>query len=149
MLILEPLTIGLTIATNAAWMNHQKPEPKKNDPSKSQNLTEELKSLQKEYNLSVSKIAKITDRKKLKTIEGWLNGTIPTPPRALAKIQVWVEKEFVKPENENSMTAVIKKIDFRPFITYSSFDVALIVYNHLNLNSLFLETSIIILPFKQ
>ncbi len=70
LLILEPLTIGLTIAANAAWMNHQKPEPKKNDHSKRQNLPEELKSLQKEYNLSVSQIAKITGRKKLKTIEG-------------------------------------------------------------------------------
>jgi len=95
-LILEPLIIGLTIAVNAAWMNHRKPEPKKNDHSKSQILTEKLKSLQKDYNLSVSQIAKITGRKKFKTCEGWLNGMIPTPQRALTEIQAWVEKEYVK-----------------------------------------------------
>ena len=34
------------------------------------NLTKELQSIQKKYNLSISKIAKITGRKKLKTCEG-------------------------------------------------------------------------------
>jgi len=96
-LILEPLSIGLTVATNAAWMNYQKPEPREKTPAKNQNQTYKLNNIQKDYNLSVSKIAKITGRKKLKTCEGWLKGTIPTPPRALAEIQAWVEKEFVKP----------------------------------------------------
>jgi len=30
--------------------------------------------------------------KKLKTIEGWLKGTIPTPPRTLKLIQAWLKK---------------------------------------------------------
>jgi len=109
-LILEPLTIGLTIAANVAWMDYQKPEPQKNDSPKNQNLTKKddspknqnltkkLKNLQKEHDLSVSQIAKITGRKKLKTIEGWLEGTIPTPPRALAEVLSWVETEYVKPD---------------------------------------------------
>ena len=97
-LILEPLTIGLTIAANIAWMDYQKPEPQKYDSPKNQNLTKKLKNLQKEHDLSVSQIAKVTGRKKLKTIEGWLEGTIPTPPRALAEVQAWVEKESVKPD---------------------------------------------------
>jgi len=46
--------------------------------------------------LSVEQITKITNRKKLKTCKGWLDGSIPTPPRALAEVQAWVEKEDVK-----------------------------------------------------
>jgi hypothetical protein len=101
-LILEPLTIGLTIAANAAWMalrkNHS-PVPIKNSLDTA-NLTEELQNIQRKYNLSVSKIAKITGRKKPKTCEGWLTGSIPTPPRVLADIQAWIEKEYVKKPDE-------------------------------------------------
>jgi len=97
-LILEPLSIGLTIAANAAWMSHKKSNLHNNAFPKKQDRTEGLQKLQKEFDLPVSKIAEITGRKKLKTCEGWINGTIPTPPRALAEIQAWVEKEFVKQE---------------------------------------------------
>jgi hypothetical protein len=95
-LILEPLSIGLTIAANSAWINYQKPEPPKNAQPKNQIQTKELNNLQKDYDLSVFQIAKITGRKKLKTCEGWLKGTIPTPQRALAEVQAWVETEYVK-----------------------------------------------------
>ena len=98
--ILEPLAIGLTIAANSAWMNHGKnknPIPQINSQD-TKNLTEKLHSLQKKHNLSVSQIAKITGRKKLTTCDNWLKGTIPTPPRALARIQAWVENEFIKPD---------------------------------------------------
>jgi len=97
-LILEPLSIGLTIAANTAWMNYQKPEPQKNAPAKNQNQTEKLQNLQKDYDLSVSQIAKITGRKKLKTCEAWLKGTIPTPSRALSEVQTWVETENFMPD---------------------------------------------------
>jgi hypothetical protein len=97
-LILEPLSIGLTIAANSAWMNNKKSiPPPKTDFKDTKNQTEELQSLQEKHNLTVSQIAKITGRKKLKTCEGWIDGTIPTPPRALAEIQAWVEKEYAKP----------------------------------------------------
>jgi hypothetical protein len=59
-------------------------------------MAKELQQLQKDYDLSVEQIAKITNRKKLKTCRGWVDGTIPTPPRALAEVQAWVEKEDVK-----------------------------------------------------
>ena len=39
---------------------------------------------------------KMAGRKKIKTCEGWLKGTVPTPPRALADVQAWVEKKYVK-----------------------------------------------------
>ena len=97
-LILEPLLIGLTIATNAAWLNNnkeRKKEPSKANSTANKNLIEELKVLQKQHNLSLKDIAKISGRKKLQTCEGWLNGTIPTPPRVLKKIKVWVKKQGV------------------------------------------------------
>ena len=97
-MILEPLSIGLTIATNAAWLNNnkeRKKEPSKANFTANKNLIEELKVLQKQHNLSLKDIAKISGRKKLQTCEGWLNGTIPTPPRVLKKIKVWVKKQGV------------------------------------------------------
>lgn len=97
-LILEPLAIGLTIAVNSAWMNQNANLLQKNHLVKKSDLSTKLKILQEKYNLSVSQIAQITGRKKLKTCEGWLRGSIPTPPRALAELQAWVEKEYAKPE---------------------------------------------------
>lgn len=93
-LILEPLSIGLTIAANVAWINHKNeilaPQTNIKDNKKS---TEELQSLQEKHDLTVSQIAKITGRKKLKTCEGWLKGTIPTPPRVLKEIKEWIKKQ--------------------------------------------------------
>ena len=86
-LILEPLLIGLTIATNAAWLNNNKDAAHKETFQNNKNLTKNIRSLQKEHQLTVSQIAKITGRKKIKTCEGWIKGTIPTPPRVLADIQ--------------------------------------------------------------
>jgi hypothetical protein len=96
-LILEPLLIGLTIAANSAWNNYsQKPDPQKSPPSGARDLTKELQQLQKDYDLSIEQIAIITKRKKLKTCRGWIDGSIPTPPRALAEVQNWVEKKYPK-----------------------------------------------------
>ena len=80
-------------------MNNKKSTPPpKTDFNDTKNQTEKLQSLQEKHNLTVSQIAKITGRKKLKTCEGWIDGTIPTPPRALAEVQAWVEKEYAKPD---------------------------------------------------
>ncbi len=101
-LILEPLTIGLTIAANSAWLHHGKNKKPilENNLHRGNNSTNKLKNLQKKYNLSVAQIAKITGRKKSKTCEGWLKGIIPTPPRALTEVQTWVEKKYVKKQKE-------------------------------------------------
>jgi hypothetical protein len=97
-LILEPLTIGLTIAANSAWMHHS--EGKKpifnNNAKQAEDSTNKLKSLQKQCDLSVLQIAEITGHKKLTTCEGWLKGIIPTPPRALAEVKKWVENEYAQ-----------------------------------------------------
>jgi hypothetical protein len=96
-LILEPLLIGLTIAANSAWINRsQETETQKSTPSGDRDLTKELQQLQKDYDISIEQIAKITNRKKLKTCKGWIDGSIPTPPRALAEVQAWVEKQYMK-----------------------------------------------------
>jgi hypothetical protein len=100
-LILEPLSIGLTIAANAAWLNYYKDH--NSAPSIDRhniiNSTEMFKTLLSKHNLTISEVAKITGRKKLKTCESWIDGTIPTPPRVMAKIQTWIEKQksFQKP----------------------------------------------------
>jgi hypothetical protein len=96
-LILEPLSIGLTIAANSAWMNYKKnKESIYNEISQNdKDHTKDLRKLQEKNHLTISQIAKITGRKKLKTCEGWLKGTIPTPPRALNEIRVWVKKQGI------------------------------------------------------
>ena len=89
-LVLEPLSIGLTVATSAAWMT-QKITPKEKpqcDPS-----NKELMALRKQYNLSVGQLVSITGRKKPKTCEAWLNGTTPVPAKALQAVRAWANKQ--------------------------------------------------------
>lgn len=100
-LILEPLSIGLTIAANAAWLNYNKDDNSAPsiDHQNIKNSTEILKNLLNKHDLTISEIAKITGRKKLKTCEGWINGTIPTPPRVITEIQTWIEKQKKSSQN--------------------------------------------------
>lgn len=67
-------------------------------------FTKELIKLKEENHLTVSQIKKITGRKKLKTCEGWLEGTIPIPSRVLKEIETWVEKR----ENSQKPISLIK-----------------------------------------
>ena len=94
-LILEPFGIGLTIATNSAWLNQSKKaipiKSKSKSKTKSNNTTDKLQELSKKHGLSAQQIAKITGRKKQSTCESWLIGSLPTPPRALVEIQNWVK----------------------------------------------------------
>lgn len=96
-LVLEPLSIGLTLAASASWVTpesapQKKPKPNGNTDPVSSSPTEELRSLCNEFNLTIPQIADITGRKKQKTCEGWLNGTTPVPERALSAVQKWVQK---------------------------------------------------------
>jgi hypothetical protein len=89
-LVLEPLSIGLTVATSAAWMTHKttsKEEPQRATSNK------ELITFQKQYSLSIGQLARITGRKKPKTCEAWLNGTTPVPAKALQAVQAWANKQ--------------------------------------------------------
>ena len=92
-LVLEPLSIGLTVATSAAWMTH-KMTAREEPPYDSSN--KELIGLQKQFSLSVGQLVRITGRKKPKTCEAWLNGTTPVPTKALQAVQAWANKQSQK-----------------------------------------------------
>jgi cell division protein FtsB len=111
-IVLEPLTIGLTIATNAAWLNTEKTktehtQPQKAIPSINDN-TEKLQCIAQEHQLTPSQIAEITGRKKIKTCKAWLKGDIPTPPRALYEIESWVEKQKNRPPSKKKSIELVK-----------------------------------------
>lgn len=94
-MILEPLSLGLTVAVNAAWLGYNKSPSISLNIKKGENedTAEELRKLQKDHNLSTAQIAKITNRKKIKTCEEWIQGKIPTPLRAVSDVKTWVEKQ--------------------------------------------------------
>jgi hypothetical protein len=92
-LVLEPLSIGLTVATTSAWLRGTKKSKEKPHPDAT---TKELVSLQTRYKLTVSQIERITGRRKKKTCEAWLKGIAPVPERALKAVRAWSNKQ--KPE---------------------------------------------------
>jgi len=89
-LVLEPLSIGLTVATTAAWMAGKSTQ-KRNPESGS--LDKEFIELTEKHSLTIGQIVKITGRKKAKTCEEWLNGKAPVPPKALKAIKAWVNTQ--------------------------------------------------------
>jgi len=89
-LVLEPLSVGLTVATSAAWMGQTTTPKTITNKSAS---SDDLNSLQRKHNLTVAQIADITGRRKNTTCEGWLNGRAPVPPRALRAIHVWANSQ--------------------------------------------------------
>lgn len=89
-IVLEPLSIGLTVATSAAWMTY-KMKPEEKPPYDASN--KELMGLQKQYSLSIGQLVRITGRKKPTTCEAWLNGTSPVPTKALQAVQAWANKQ--------------------------------------------------------
>ncbi len=92
--VLEPLSIGLTVATSAAWtkkevFSSQRLPQNSEDPDTDQ----ELASIVSQYNLSVAQLANITGRKKVKTCKAWLDGTTPVPAKALQAVRAWTHKQ--------------------------------------------------------
>lgn len=92
-LVLEPLSIGLTVATTAAWMARKSPQKELSEIIQSNHSNKELVELAKKHNLSISQIVKITGRKKPKTCEQWLSGKAPIPARALRAIRAWANRQ--------------------------------------------------------
>ena len=88
--VLEPLSIGLTVAASAAWTRQRIVPEMKLKPDTS---IGEINEIQDKYHLTADQLAKITGRKKTKTCQAWLNGTTPVPPRALKAVEKWVEKQ--------------------------------------------------------
>ena len=89
-LVLEPLSIGLTVATTAAWMSRRNIQ-KRNPESGS--LDKEFIELTEKHSLTIGQIVQITGRKKPKTCEEWLNGKAPVPPKALKAIKAWANTQ--------------------------------------------------------
>jgi len=89
-IVLEPLSIGLTVAASAAWTRQRIVPEMKLKPDTS---IGEINEIQDKYHLTADQLAKITGRKKTKTCQAWLNGTTPVPPRALKAVEKWVEKQ--------------------------------------------------------
>ncbi|MDQ1334662.1 MAG: hypothetical protein QG552_1612 [Thermodesulfobacteriota bacterium] len=85
-LVLEPLSIGLTVATSAAWMTQKITQKEK---PQGVPLNKVLMALRNQHNLTVGQLVKITGRKKPKTCEAWLNGTAPVPVKALQAVRAW------------------------------------------------------------
>ncbi|MCP4158863.1 MAG: hypothetical protein GY760_02210, partial [Deltaproteobacteria bacterium] len=55
-----------------------------------------LRSFQKEYDLSARKIAEITERKKIKTVEGWLSDPETIPLKAVSRLRNWHNSKKLK-----------------------------------------------------
>jgi len=96
-LVLEPLSIGLTVATTAAWTARESTQ-KRNPESGS--LDKEFIELTEKHSLTIGQIVQITGRKKPKTCEEWLNGKAPVPPKALKAIKAWANTQGEGPMAE-------------------------------------------------
>ena len=109
-LVLEPLSIGLTVAVNTAWMPPEiMPEVKSQPPLKARDPADVLKAICNEYQITISKLASITGRKKQKTCEGWLNGTTPVPERALRAAQAWANKQDFESTRDRRVITIAQK----------------------------------------
>jgi hypothetical protein len=109
-LVLEPLSIGLTIAASAVWA---KPETtsdiKSHRHTPKQGQAEELKALCGKYDLTVSQLADITERKKQKTCEEWLNGTTQIPVRALRDVRSWAKEKDLESARTGKIVPMAQK----------------------------------------
>lgn len=90
-LVLEPLSIGLTAAVSATWT--AKSAPRKTAGSLDRAAGNELAEFQKRHDLTVRQIMKITGRKKQKTCEEWLEGAAPVPEKALRAVRAWSNRQ--------------------------------------------------------
>ena len=89
-LVLEPLSIGLTVATTAAWISRRNIQERNPE---SGSLDKEFIELTEKHSLTIGQIVQITGRKKPKTCEEWLNGKAPVPPKALKAIKAWANTQ--------------------------------------------------------
>lgn len=97
--VLEPLSIGLSVAASAAWQiapsENETANPKGRPGVRRSGAATRSAFLQivSDYNLSTKEVAAITGRKKPGTAEAWMNGTARIPPRALRTLRRWASKQ--------------------------------------------------------
>lgn len=96
--VLEPLSIGLAVATSSVWHISGKPaaetaleeaEAAERTAETASYLTVEFKEIAGRHNLKTEDIAKITHRKKSETVEGWLAEKPVIPIKALRLLRRW------------------------------------------------------------
>jgi hypothetical protein len=103
--VLEPLAIGLAVASSSLWqksgkINHRAAETATDtakaaaktakEPIKAAHpYTIELRAIAKRHNLKIMDITKITSRKKLQTVQGWLEERPIIPIKALRVLRRW------------------------------------------------------------
>jgi hypothetical protein len=97
--VLEPLSIGLSVAASAAWQSAQS-ESKAADQQvragggrTGADTRSAFMQIISEHNLGTKEVAAITGRKKPGTAEAWMNGTARVPPRVLKILRRWAAKQ--------------------------------------------------------
>jgi hypothetical protein len=96
--VLEPLSIGLAVATSCSWraegsgMGRPAAETAQKTAKAAHSYTIELRAIAERHNLKTKDIAKITGRKHSETVEGWLNEKPLIPIKALRLLRRWAAK---------------------------------------------------------
>ncbi len=96
--VLEPLSIGLAVATSCTWrvggsMGRTAAEMAQKTAKAVHPYTIELKAIAERHNLKTMDIAKITDRKQSETVDGWLDEKPLIPIKALRLLRRWEAKQ--------------------------------------------------------
>jgi hypothetical protein len=94
--VLEPLSIGLAVATSCTWRvgdGQPAAETAQKTANTADSYTVELREIAEQHNLKLKDIAKITDRKQAETVEGWLDEKPLIPIKALRLLRHWAAKQ--------------------------------------------------------
>lgn len=104
--IMEPLSIGLAVATSMAWLPNQAPKPdpilakngrigqngRKRPAEMAQNADDmhtDFLAMVERYNLTPEVVAEITDRRKLSTVKSWMAADGQIPEKAMRAMRKW------------------------------------------------------------
>jgi cell division protein FtsB len=97
--VLEPLSIGLSVAASAAWQPGSSgseaadPKVRASGGRTGADTRSAFKKIVNDYNLSTKEVAAITGRKRTGTAQAWMNGTARIPPKALRTLRRWAVKQ--------------------------------------------------------
>jgi hypothetical protein len=97
--VLEPLSIGLSVASSAAWESGSSESKTVNQRDRATacrtgaDTRNAFMKIVNDHNLSTKEVAAITGRKRTGTAEAWMNGTARVPPRALKNLRRWAAKQ--------------------------------------------------------
>lgn len=97
--ILEPLSIGLTVATSMSWQKRNTEKTVNQTIKKAvietnlkNSRNNELMRISDKYGLKADDIARITRKKKNRAVHRWLSDNAEIPESALNKIRLWTQQ---------------------------------------------------------